>query len=188
MAQLTIRAVMRAEAEDAYSLIEEYYEAIKVVARDDRTRILDYISDAESCILLAYDGSTPVGCILYRPLPHMGAAGEVKRLYVRPQYRQRGIAKELLKALEAFARSREAGGSISIRPTICTPRSPSTNAKDISAVTVTTTILRRLSLCGRGSGILRDYFTAEKLVDVMLHLQNVVFDHERTVIGLSPPM
>jgi len=108
MAQLTIRAVMRAEAEDAYSLIEEYYEAIKVVARDDRTRILDYISDAESCILLAYDGSTPVGCVLYRPLPHMGAAGEVKRLYVRPQYRQRGIAKELLKALEAFARSREA--------------------------------------------------------------------------------
>jgi ribosomal protein S18 acetylase RimI-like enzyme len=110
MPNLTIRAVTLAEAraaEDAISLIEEYYEAVKVIARDDRAQILHYISDPESCILLAYDGPNAVGCILYRPLPkpllHTGSAGEVKRLYVRPAFRQRGIADKLLHALEQFA-------------------------------------------------------------------------------------
>jgi len=103
MPNLTIRAVTVADAEDACSLIEEYYEAVHVIARDDRTQILHYISDPASCILLAYDETTPVGCILYRPLLHLGSAGEVKRLYVRPAFRQRGIADKLLQALEQFA-------------------------------------------------------------------------------------
>ena len=108
MPNLTIRAVTSADAEDAYSLIEEYYEAVHVIARDDRATILRYISDAESCVLLAYHDRTPAGCILYRPLRHMGLAGEVKRLYVRPAFRKRGIAERLLEALERFASSRDA--------------------------------------------------------------------------------
>src|SRR6185369_12242259 len=99
MPNLTILAVTLAEAgaaEDAISLIEEYYEAVHVIARDDRAQILHYISDPHSCILLAYDEATPVGCILYRPLPQLGSAGEVKRLYVRPAFRKRGIAEKLL--------------------------------------------------------------------------------------------
>jgi len=103
MPHLTIRTVTAAEAEDACSLIEEYYEAVQVIARDDRAQILRYISDPASRILLAYDDATPVGCILYRPLPQLGSAGEVKRLYVRPAFRQRGIAERLLHELEAFA-------------------------------------------------------------------------------------
>jgi len=106
MPNLTIRAVTLSEAraaEDAISLIEEYYEAVQVIARDDRAQILHYISDPHSCILLAYDAATPVGCILYRPLQQLDSAGEVKRLYVRPAFRQRGIADKLLRALEQFA-------------------------------------------------------------------------------------
>jgi ribosomal protein S18 acetylase RimI-like enzyme len=38
----------------------------------------------------------------------MGSAGEVKRLYVRPTFRERGIAERLLEALERFAASRDA--------------------------------------------------------------------------------
>jgi GNAT superfamily N-acetyltransferase len=105
---LTIQEVTNAEAEDACSLIEEYYEAVQVIARDDRAKILHYISDPASRILLAYRGAVPVGCILYRPLPHMGLAGEVKRLYVRPTFRQQGVAARLLEALERFAASRRA--------------------------------------------------------------------------------
>jgi ribosomal protein S18 acetylase RimI-like enzyme len=108
MPQLTIRTVTAAEAEDACALIEEYYEAVHVIARDDRAQILHYISDPQSCIMLAYDATTPVGCILYRPLPHMGPAGEVKRLYVRPAFRHRGIAETLLHALEQFASTQHA--------------------------------------------------------------------------------
>jgi ribosomal protein S18 acetylase RimI-like enzyme len=100
---VTIRRVTAADAEDAFSLIEEYYEEVQVVARDDRGKIQHYISDLESCIFLAYHRTAPVGCILYRPLPHLGSAGEVKRLYVRPAFRKRGIAERLLKELEIFA-------------------------------------------------------------------------------------
>ena len=103
MPNLTIRAVTLADAEDACSLIKEYYEAVNVIARDDRTQILNYISDPQSAIFLAYDAATPAGCILYRPLPNLGSAGEVKRLYVRPAFRKRGIAEKLLQALEQFA-------------------------------------------------------------------------------------
>ena len=108
MPQLTIRTVTAAEADDAFSLIEEYYEAVNVIARDDRAQILHYMSDPRSCILLAYHGPDPVGCILYRPLSYMGSAGEVKRLYVRPAFRQRGIADKLLQALEQFASTQHA--------------------------------------------------------------------------------
>src|SRR5436190_14121642 len=108
MPHLTIRTVTAAEAEDACSLIEEYYEAVQVIARDDHAQILHYISDPASCIFLAYDDVTPVGCILYRPLPQFGSAGEVKRLYVRPAFRQRGIADKLLLALEQFASTQHA--------------------------------------------------------------------------------
>jgi len=108
MPNLTIRTVTAAEAEDAISLIEEYYEAVHVIARDDRAQILHYISDPHSCILLAYDAATPVGCILYRPLQQLDSAGEVKRLYVRPAFRQRGIAEKLLHALEQFASTQHA--------------------------------------------------------------------------------
>jgi GNAT superfamily N-acetyltransferase len=42
-----------------------------------------------------------------RPLPALGAdACEVKRLYVRPQYRGAGLAAALMGALEAEARER----------------------------------------------------------------------------------
>jgi GNAT superfamily N-acetyltransferase len=95
-----------AEAEDVFSLVEEYYDAVQVVHRDDRATMLEHLADSESGIWLAYCDTTPVGCILYHPWPSKGfAAGEVKRLYVRPPFRRRGIAQELLEHLERFALS-----------------------------------------------------------------------------------
>lgn len=99
--------VKRAQIEspdDALTLIEEYYEAVQVVARDDRATLLRYLSDAESAIWIAYCADEPAGCILYRPLPQFQTAGEIKRLYVRRKYRARGVAGVLLRVLEEFAR------------------------------------------------------------------------------------
>ena len=44
----------------------------------------------------------PVGCIAYRTKE--AGTGEVKRLFVRPAYRGRGLSKELLLAVERYAR------------------------------------------------------------------------------------
>jgi ribosomal protein S18 acetylase RimI-like enzyme len=45
-----------------------------------------------------------VGCIALRPLP--GAVGEVKRMYVDPAWRGRGVGRALLERLIASARER----------------------------------------------------------------------------------
>lgn len=99
--------VERADAQrpdDALALIEEYYDAINVTQRDDRESLLRYLSNPQSAIWVAYCGSAAIACILYRPLPNFDAAGEIKRLYVRPPHRGRGVARLLLHTSEQFAR------------------------------------------------------------------------------------
>jgi GNAT superfamily N-acetyltransferase len=95
------------EPGDAIALIEEYYEAIDVVHRDTREGLLGYLADDACRIWIARCGDAAAGCVLYRPLPHLGKAGEMKRLYVRPPYRRFGIARVLLHTLEEFAAKRE---------------------------------------------------------------------------------
>jgi ribosomal protein S18 acetylase RimI-like enzyme len=54
-------------------------------------------------IALALVDNHPVGCIALRPVDE--ERGEAKRLYVRNQFRGRGIARALLKWLTSEARS-----------------------------------------------------------------------------------
>jgi GNAT superfamily N-acetyltransferase len=106
MADVDVRRAGEADAVDALTLIEEYYEAASVVVRDDRDGMMQHVRGAANGVWLAYWNAHAAGCILYHPLPGIAAAGEVKRLYVRPQFRRRGIAQRLLDALEHFARLR----------------------------------------------------------------------------------
>jgi GNAT superfamily N-acetyltransferase len=79
---------------------------VSVVVRDDRATLLDYLARTDCGIWLAYDDDRAVGCVLYHPLPDLVAAGEIKRLYVRPDCRGRGLAQMLHDGVERFARSR----------------------------------------------------------------------------------
>ena len=54
-------------------------------------------------LLIASVAGEPAGCIALRPLEP--GIGEVKRLYVRPAFRGRGIAKKLSEELLAAARA-----------------------------------------------------------------------------------
>ena len=100
-------SVRRSPAEDsnaAWKIVQEYYEAAAVVARDARddfTRI--YFRDGAG-IWLATVENNAVGCIALRSLPTIPGSGEVKRLYVQPQHRGSGIAVALYQALELHAR------------------------------------------------------------------------------------
>ena len=130
MSGSTLIAVRRVTPEDrraadaAFALIEEYYEAIGVVVRDDRAALEHYLADSESSIWIASVGPSvrdrqrrsvaalpasvgdgdPVGCVMLRPLPHIAEADEVKRLYVRPAVRGLGVAHSLMQAAEEHAR------------------------------------------------------------------------------------
>ncbi|EMR02459.1 GNAT family N-acetyltransferase [Cesiribacter andamanensis] len=51
--------------------------------------------------LLAYQGDTPVGCGALKAYDEQTL--ELKRMYVRPEYRRQGIARGLLSELERWA-------------------------------------------------------------------------------------
>jgi ribosomal protein S18 acetylase RimI-like enzyme len=61
-----------------------------------------YAPEQGRLLLASVDGE-PAGCIALRPLE--SGIGEVKRLYVRPAFRGRGIAKKLAAELIAAARA-----------------------------------------------------------------------------------
>lgn len=101
---LTIQRATVREADAAFALIEEYYEAIGVVVRDDRAALEHYLASPDSPIWVATVNSEPVGCVMIRPLPQVPGAAEVKRLYVRSQFRGMRIAHALMEAVEDHAR------------------------------------------------------------------------------------
>lgn len=53
-------------------------------------------------VWMAVVDDIPAGCIAYREKAE--GVGEVKRLFIKEEYRGRGIAKELLKTVESHAR------------------------------------------------------------------------------------
>src|SRR4029079_11427002 len=53
---------------------------------------------------VAWDGDEAVGCVALQSLS--SDTGEVKRMYVRPEYRGKGIARELARLVIDEARSR----------------------------------------------------------------------------------
>ena len=62
----------------------------------------DEVAEGRGAFVVAYLDRAPVGCGAVRTVG--GGIGEIKRMYVRPHARCRGIARAVLDALEAEAR------------------------------------------------------------------------------------
>ena len=103
---MTELRVWRAGEQDratAFQLVEEYNDAVDVVLRDSPESFeSDYFATGAG-MWLAQKGKDVVGCIGLRPLRTPAQAGEIKRMYVRPEYRGSGVALALLVALEQYA-------------------------------------------------------------------------------------
>ncbi len=102
-----------AEAETAFALVEEYFEAIGVALREDQdTFVNEYFGEGRGLWLARVAGEL-AGCVGLRRLqlsdgfPEGLRCSEIKRMYVRGKFRGQGIAQKLLTAAERFAR--EAG-------------------------------------------------------------------------------
>lgn len=92
--------------DDALRLLQEYYEAVRVVQRDTPQSVEKILADPSSGLWLAYLDEVAVGCVMLKPLGSIPLAAECKRLYVQPSARGHRIAGQLLDAQEDFARSR----------------------------------------------------------------------------------
>ena len=101
---ITVQRATSLEADQAFALIEEYYDAIGVVVRDDRAALEHYLTSPDSSIWVAFMDANPAGCVMLRPLPQIAFAAEVKRLYVRAAFRSLGLAHALMQAAENHAR------------------------------------------------------------------------------------
>ena len=76
--------------------------------------MLDYLGDAKKYytrysekeklekVWAVYEDGVLAGCIAYRT--KVDGVGEVKRMYVRKEYRGKGFSKELLKTVEGYAK------------------------------------------------------------------------------------
>ena len=70
---------------------------------DDRACYTRYSEseNIETC-WVAYSDNSPVGCIAFRK--RSDSVGEVKRLFIKSEFRGRGISRKLLDAVERYAR------------------------------------------------------------------------------------
>jgi len=70
---------------------------------DDKVYYTRY-SESENLekVLVAYVDNCPIGCVAYRR--KADGVGEIKRLFIRKEYRGKGISKELLTTVESYAK------------------------------------------------------------------------------------
>jgi GNAT superfamily N-acetyltransferase len=97
------------DLEDARGLFNEYASALGVdLCFQDFEHELKELpgeySEPAGCILLAFVDSTLAGCVALRPLS--SEVCEMKRMYVRPKFRGRGIGRVLAQDVITEARKR----------------------------------------------------------------------------------
>jgi GNAT superfamily N-acetyltransferase len=98
--------VVDADDPDALGLLEMYFAELRSrLAFFAAPSLADLQADGERGVtLVAYDKGRPVACGSLRLLDRDTA--EVKRMYVAPEARGRGVGRRILRALEDQARSR----------------------------------------------------------------------------------
>ncbi|MGB2670407.1 MAG: GNAT family N-acetyltransferase [Candidatus Acidiferrum sp.] len=102
--EVSVRRASIEECDVAWKIVEEYYEAAGVVARDAKDKFAQMYFDDGAGVWLARAGTGVTGCVALRPLSTIEHSAEVKRLYVQPLFRGRGIAAALYRGLELYAR------------------------------------------------------------------------------------
>jgi len=100
--EVEIRRAAPEEANLAYAIVSEYYDAAAVVARDTEEAFATEYFELRSGFWLASVGAEIAGCVALRSLAPESA--EIKRMYLRSRWRGQGIAEKLLEAAEHFAK------------------------------------------------------------------------------------
>jgi putative acetyltransferase len=100
-------ALTSQELDMARALFEEYAAALEIDLgyqgfADELAGLPGSYAPPRGRLLIAWVGDEAAGCVALRPLGD--DVCEMKRLYVRPKFRGRGIGKQLAEAIMAEAR------------------------------------------------------------------------------------
>ena len=60
--------------------------------------------DETARVIVSYDDDSPIGCGCFRPMKEKDTI-EIKRMYVVPSFRNRGVGKMILQSLETWAKA-----------------------------------------------------------------------------------
>ena len=87
---------------DFLRLVEQLDDYLRITDGDDHAFYAAFNTvDALRHVVVFYDGATPAGCAAMKPLAP--DTMEIKRMFVAPAYRGRGIAAVILAELERWA-------------------------------------------------------------------------------------
>ena len=90
-------------APEVFQLFSEHDDFIIDFLGDDSIYYTRYNSNENlQSVWIAYCDEKPIGCVAYRVKDK--GIGEVKRMYIKNEYRGRGISKLLLFTIEEYAR------------------------------------------------------------------------------------
>lgn len=94
---------MRVTDENVLKLFSEHDDFMIDFLGEDKVYYTRY-NESENIekVWVVFSDNLPIGCIAYRKKEE--GTGEVKRLYIKKEYRGKGISKELLKTLECYAK------------------------------------------------------------------------------------
>lgn len=103
----TLTAVNPQQSQDALQLIRELDQYLLQLYPSDSVYILDLsqLSAENGLFLVGYLAGEPVACGAIVKLAD--GIGEIKRVYVRPEERGRGLSKQVMARLEVEARRME---------------------------------------------------------------------------------
>jgi ribosomal protein S18 acetylase RimI-like enzyme len=107
--QVTLREAGPADLPAARRLFEEYAASLSIDLAfqgfsEELAGLPGKYAGPRGVIILAESGGEPLGCVALRPLD--GQACEMKRLYVRPAGRGRGLGRQLVARIVEEARAR----------------------------------------------------------------------------------
>ena len=87
---------------DAISLFQEYANSLNISLAfqnfDEELNIINSMYGSPTgCLLLVYDNELPIACAAYRKIGE--DVCELKRMYIKPDYRRNGVGQEIMNIL-----------------------------------------------------------------------------------------